>query len=180
MVNRGVSEQRLGPPNSSHTLSNLQWPTWVRTYTMKRIFSPVAIVVSLAFVFSTQLSVGQPSARIGTVVTSEAVTDLGILTTNPDANAALLQRYAVVTSPNPFVNFTAIEFTLPTPSFVTLTLNDASGSSIGTMLSDQLQAGNYSIEFDATALPVGGYTYTLEIDTMRIVGTLMRVGRMQP
>ena len=142
---------------------------------MKRTFVIATIATCLICIGISPLAFAQPSARIGTVVPYDAAPGPGPSIVETDANSNLQRRYALVTSPNPFRDLMAIEFKLPAWSFVTLTLDDTFGHNIGTMISENLAEGNHRIEFEAATLPVGNYTYTLTIDTTRIVGTMVKV-----
>lgn len=81
---------------------------------------------------------------------------------------ALCQNY-----PNPFNPSTQIKFMLSTRSNVTLTVYDALGRNIRTLVNQQLDAGAYVSAFDATGLSSGVYYYVLKagslVETRRMV-----------
>lgn len=64
---------------------------------------------------------------------------------------ALGQNY-----PNPFNPMTAIEFSLPGPSPVRLTVYDALGQRVQTLLNGALPAGSHQIEWDGQSRATGG------------------------
>lgn len=64
--------------------------------------------------------------------------------------------------PNPFNPVTKIEFDLPKNGFTTLKVYDATGSEITTLVSENLNLGKYSVNFDATNYSSGIYYYRLE------------------
>ncbi|MDR3611330.1 MAG: T9SS type A sorting domain-containing protein [Ignavibacteriaceae bacterium] len=64
--------------------------------------------------------------------------------------------------PNPFNPTTAISYSLPSSSNVKLIIYNTLGQSIKTLESGYKTAGNYSINFNASALPSGIYFYKLE------------------
>jgi CubicO group peptidase (beta-lactamase class C family) len=66
--------------------------------------------------------------------------------------------------PNPFNPSTTIEFDLPTTSDVTLKIYNILGEEISIIVSDQLSAGSYSFEWDASKLASGVYLYRLHAD----------------
>jgi photosystem II stability/assembly factor-like uncharacterized protein len=68
----------------------------------------------------------------------------------------LLQNY-----PNPFNPSTNIQFNIPEFSFVTLSVYDLLGNLISTLVSDNLTAGNYTVEFGGTDIPSGLYIYKI-------------------
>jgi photosystem II stability/assembly factor-like uncharacterized protein len=64
--------------------------------------------------------------------------------------------------PNPFNPSTTISFKLPAESFVTLTVFDALGRSVSKLLSEELPAGEYSRQWNASGSPSGIYYYRLQ------------------
>ena len=64
--------------------------------------------------------------------------------------------------PNPFNNSTIISYSLPTGSFVKLTVFDLLGRHNTTLINDWQPANDYSIEFKADDLPSGIYFYRLQ------------------
>lgn len=64
--------------------------------------------------------------------------------------------------PNPFDNSTVISFRLPERQHVTLTLFDALGRPVRTLVDAELPAGPQSVELNTKGLPGGIYTYTLQ------------------
>jgi hypothetical protein len=77
-----------------------------------------------------------------------------------DLNAPLVfnleQNY-----PNPFNPSTTIKYTIPELSKVKLTLFNLLGEEVTTLVNEEKIAGNYSVEFNASALPSGVYFYEL-------------------
>ncbi len=66
--------------------------------------------------------------------------------------------------PNPFNPSTTIEFDLALSSAVDLTVYNAVGQLVQTLIDNQLSAGSYRVSFDAQRLPSGVYTYRLTTD----------------
>ena len=64
--------------------------------------------------------------------------------------------------PNPFNPSTIISFQIPEKSFVILKVYDAIGNEVATLLSKDLQTGNYEVEFEAVNLTSGVYFYRLQ------------------
>jgi hypothetical protein len=77
-------------------------------------------------------------------------------TVNP-TNFALLQNY-----PNPFNPVTVINYQLPMTSNVKLSIYDALGHEVNTLVNKSQSAGDYKVEWNASAYPSGVYFYTLE------------------
>ena len=65
--------------------------------------------------------------------------------------------------PNPFNPSTAIRFSLPVTEKVTLTVYDILGQRVATLIDGtQFSSGQHSINFDASRLASGVYTYRLQ------------------
>lgn len=64
--------------------------------------------------------------------------------------------------PNPFNPTTIISFKMPEKSFVTLKVYDTIGNEVATLINNNVQAGSYEVEFNATNLPSGIYFYRLQ------------------
>jgi hypothetical protein len=63
---------------------------------------------------------------------------------------------------NPFYPSTVISYSLPKASNIKLIVYNTLGQSIQTLESGYKPAGNYSVNFNASALPSGIYFYKLE------------------
>lgn len=98
-----------------------------------------------------------------------------IITSLPDdhnvyvpTSFSLSQNY-----PNPFNPATTISFSLPTKSFVSLKVFDALGREVETLVSEQLDAGTYSTQWNPVSLPSGVYFYRLQagsfIETKKLI-----------
>jgi photosystem II stability/assembly factor-like uncharacterized protein len=64
--------------------------------------------------------------------------------------------------PNPFNPTSVISYSLPTASNVKLIVFNTLGQEVKTLVSEYKNAGNYSINFNASSLPSGIYFYKLE------------------
>ena len=64
--------------------------------------------------------------------------------------------------PNPFNPSTRISFDLPSKSFVSLKIFDLIGREVATLVSEELSAGSYAKQWNATRLPSGVYFYRLQ------------------
>jgi photosystem II stability/assembly factor-like uncharacterized protein len=67
--------------------------------------------------------------------------------------------------PNPFNPTTTIFFSLPSKSFVSLKVFDLIGREQGTIVSEEMSAGNHSRTWNAEGLPSGVYFYRLQAGT---------------
>lgn len=63
--------------------------------------------------------------------------------------------------PNPFNPQTKITFSIPRQEFVQLKVYDLLGREAAILVNENLSPGNYSIDFDASALPSGTYFYRI-------------------
>ncbi len=72
-------------------------------------------------------------------------------------NFALGQNYS-----NPFNAVTTISFSIPLRLYVTLRIFDVLGNEVTTLVSEEMQAGNYTRQWDATGLRNGVYFYGLQ------------------
>ena len=73
------------------------------------------------------------------------------------AEFSLSQNY-----PNPFNPSTTIKFSVPKLTEVKLTVYDALGKEVTTLVNNSLEAGNYNIEWNASNNASGIYFYKLE------------------
>jgi len=73
------------------------------------------------------------------------------------SNYLLSQNY-----PNPFNPSTTISFAIPNSEFVTLKVYDVLGREVATLVNENLNAGSYSYNFDASNLTSGVYFYKLQ------------------
>ena len=88
-------------------------------------------------------------------------------------SSAAIKNYSYTKSlsvfPNPFTSNTTIEFYLPNPDFVTLSIYDITGKHLKTILSKKLSKGDHKINWNAEGLNEGIYFIRLEIKTSSIV-----------
>ena len=80
------------------------------------------------------------------------------------ADFQLFQNY-----PNPFNPSTRITYHLPTASVVRLTLFNARGDRVKTLINEHQQAGDYAVDFHAGHLAAGLYLYRLQADAHVVV-----------
>ena len=66
--------------------------------------------------------------------------------------------------PNPFNPTTTIQFSIPELSYTKLEIFNTLGEKISTLISDELNSGNYKYQWKAENLPSGVYVYRLQAD----------------
>jgi len=68
--------------------------------------------------------------------------------------------------PNPFNPSTMISFDLPKRSFVSLKVFDVLGREMASILSEEISAGSYTMQWNANGLPSGFYICRLQADNL--------------
>jgi hypothetical protein len=85
------------------------------------------------------------------------------LSVNDERNSEMPQSFVLYQNyPNPFNPSTLISYQLPASGFVTLKVFDVLGREIEMLVHERQNAGNHSVQFNATNLPSGVYFYRLE------------------
>jgi hypothetical protein len=72
-------------------------------------------------------------------------------------NFSLSQNY-----PNPFNPVTNIKFAIPSTGFVKLVVFDVLGREVASLVNEEMTAGNYTVDFDASSLSSGVYFYRID------------------
>jgi len=101
------------------------------------------------------VSLSNTSTMVGTVLAT--LTDINQTSQLVPDKFALSQNY-----PNPFNPATTISFDIPVSGFTKLVVFDMSGKEISNLVSQNLTAGSYSVNFNAALLSTGVYFYRLE------------------
>jgi hypothetical protein len=90
-----------------------------------------------------------------------------------EIGSVLKEYFSAQNYPNPFNPSTNIKFSVPKESIITLRIYNALGQEVVELLNENRPAGEYEVEFDATALPSGVYFYRLQagsyIETKKMV-----------
>lgn len=92
------------------------------------------------------------------LLTSNGCSPIGItpISTEIPSGFSLQQNY-----PNPFNPVTNIRFDIMSSSMVKLTVYDAAGNEITELVNQNLNAGSYNYDFNASEIPSGVYFYVL-------------------
>ncbi|KXK56200.1 MAG: PKD repeat protein [Chlorobi bacterium OLB5] len=70
--------------------------------------------------------------------------------------------------PNPFNPVTKISFSIPNNSYTKLIVYDISGKQVAELVNNELEAGEYNIDFDASHLASGTYFYRIAVHSDRM------------
>lgn len=89
-------------------------------------------------------------------------------TSNVPGDFALSQNY-----PNPFNPNTTINFTIAQTNFTRLTVHNSVGQIVETLISETLQPGSYSVNFNGADMPSGLYLYKLNSGNINQVKKMM-------
>jgi hypothetical protein len=95
------------------------------------------------------------NTQINNIMITFTPTDVNVELPIPE-NILLQQNY-----PNPFNPITTISFSIRQEEFVELKISNILGQIVAVLISDNISAGNYNIQFDASNMASGIYFYTL-------------------
>ncbi len=101
-----------------------------------------------------------------------AMASLGIKTAVENEEAVPTSYTLYQNYPNPFNPTTNIKFALPTSGHVKLTIYDAVGREVTTLVNNELSAGTHKIEWKANGMASGIYLYRIE------AGNFVKVNKM--
>ncbi len=90
-----------------------------------------------------------------------------------DASQLPLDHLIAESYPNPFNPVATIRFAVPVAGDVRLTVYDLAGRAVTTLVNGYHPIGEYSVLFDAAALPNGMYIYRLQSDNAQFTGRLI-------
>ena len=92
----------------------------------------------------------------------------------PSAQSTIPNAFSLEQNyPNPFNPVTTIAYSLPVSQHVIVTLFDALGREVATLVNEQKPPGRHEVVFDAGALPSGVYLYRLKAGTYTETRTLI-------
>jgi len=112
---------------------------------------------NLHSVFTLNENTGFIVGDLGAIVkTSNIITNISNNENYLNKSFLLQQNY-----PNPFNPITIINFQLPMFNEVSLKVYDILGNEVSILVNEKLNAGNYSVQWDATGFPSGIYFYKI-------------------
>ena len=97
----------------------------------------------------------------GTVVIRDANVKTVIVSYKQNANADVNGFSLNTNAPNPFSAMTKIGYTVPAETFVTITVTNALGQNVETIVNSVVAAGSHSVDFDGSRFANGTYFYTI-------------------
>ncbi|MEI7907509.1 MAG: T9SS type A sorting domain-containing protein, partial [Bacteroidota bacterium] len=141
----------------------------------KSIYNNQSLTAYIVNVISKKVNTGEiPSAMIDSAYERIQRLKQRILTGMHDqvaavipANVQLYQNY-----PNPFNPSTTIRFSIPVSGFVSLKIFNVLGKEVAQLVNDERTAGNYSVQFNASAYAGGVYFVRLQ------TGNALRTAKM--
>ncbi len=93
-----------------------------------------------------------------------------------EISSEIPERYSLSQNyPNPFNPVTGIKFELPNSGFVDLTIFDLLGRKVETLVNEELKAGSYNAEWNASNYTSGVYFYRFEADGFHDTKKMMLV-----
>ena len=95
-------------------------------------------------------------------------TDVKEIAVKLPTDYSLKQNY-----PNPFNPSTNIHYSIPKSGMVTIKVYNVLGQEMRTLVSQTMNAGTYSVSFDASSLNSGVYFYSLSVDNFTQVKKMM-------
>lgn len=100
--------------------------------------------------------------------------DFTKLITEVDSKETVLKDFSLSQNyPNPFNPSTSIEYSVSSNEFVTLKVYDVLGREISTLINQQMNPGEYQIQFDASNLSSGIYFYELKAGKYKITRKML-------
>lgn len=80
--------------------------------------------------------------------------------------------------PNPFNPVTTIQFRVPVKSFVKIAVYDVNGKDVGILEQREFEAGNYTVDWDASSFPSGVYFYRMVVNSFGEANSFVETKRM--
>ncbi len=77
--------------------------------------------------------------------------------------------------PNPFNPMTSIRFDIPSQDFVRLKVYDLTGREVASLVNEQLNAGQYSVNFNGSGIASGTYIYRLQAGNVTLTKKMVLV-----
>jgi hypothetical protein len=159
LISPGPVETRVAlvPPGASET--------WVSVDIPLTAFAPVDLTNVFQFKFD-----GNGTIYFDNIYFSTTISDVKEIPNTFPSDYTLEQNY-----PNPFNPSTKISFSLPEAANVTLKVYNLLGQEVATVLNQFMSSGRFEVNFDASDLPSGIYTYALSTGNFNSVKKMMLI-----
>lgn len=90
--------------------------------------------------------------------------------------AEIPEKYSISQNyPNPFNPTTKINFSIPKNDLVVLKVYNALGAEVATLVNRNMNAGSYTVDFDASLLSSGVYFYTIQAGSFSTTKKMMLI-----
>jgi hypothetical protein len=143
--------------NLSGTEKTITNMPWLATGNYYDVFDQTVFIANTTTIPSFTIP-----AYTAKIYSNKSNDELGIVVSVADKNSSLPTEYSISQNyPNPFNPSTTIQFALPQSSPVKITVFDALGREVKTVLNEQREAGFHHVSFDASRLGSGMYFYTI-------------------
>ena len=119
----------------------------------------------IIFVISNQQSFGVGNYNYSTQIITDIDNNIDL-----PKSFSLSQNY-----PNPFNPTTEITYSLPSESYVTLSIYNTLGQKVATLVNGNKKAGEFDVTFDATNFPSGVYFISIKVEELNSKKNFMHV-----
>jgi hypothetical protein len=128
------------------------------------------------FAINYRVAHGGPSGANSDYIGVDLVRLLGSITGITPVNNQVPEKYSLSQNyPNPFNPVTNINFSIPTRGLVKLSVFDITGKEVVSLVNEVKPAGNYAVDFNASALSSGIYFYKIEAGNFTQTKKLMLI-----
>lgn len=159
LISPGPVEARVSlvPPGSTET--------WISVNIPLADFAPVDLTNVFQFKFD-----GNGTIYFDNIYFSTTISDVKEIPNVFPSDYSLEQNY-----PNPFNPSTKISFSIPEAGNVTLKVYNLLGQEVATVLNQFMSSGRFEVNFEASDLPSGIYTYVLSAGNFSSVKKMMLI-----
>jgi hypothetical protein len=134
------------------------WTNYFEAGGTRTFAKDIGLIGTTSFAVMSTNNANLVGCYIGGVLYGDTtLTGINLTSSEVPGQFSLSQNY-----PNPFNPATNIRFDLPTEGTVKLTIFDALGKEVQTLVNQQLPPGEYSVDFNGSNLPSGVYYYRIE------------------
>lgn len=151
---------------------NPGWPITNNQFSIDRDFGSAQVNIAGTFSQSGQEASGTWNVKVSSTdcggTWSTIINSIETIGDMVPEGYMLSQNY-----PNPFNPTTKISFAVPQKSHVVLSVYNAIGQIVETLVDEELSANIYEVDFNAALLPSGIYFYTIRADNFNSVKKML-------